>query len=153
MFTPDELLQLAAGALFGLTVTMIVLRAADPRMPRRRTIDVISSRASGRKGARTTEGSGPFLPALGQVVTATRSGLLALQAAAQTAKAQERTDARADFARLLSGETGAGDIDLDSEVRRLAATGNVIGAIKIVRDTKGLSLVAARDYVERASTA
>ena len=153
MFGPDELIQFVAGALFGVTVTLIVLRASDPRMPKRHTVDVIAGRGRSRKGVRTAEGTGAFLPALGQVVQSTRSGLLALQAAAQAGKAQERHDARADFARLLSGESGAGDIDLDAEVRRLVATGNVIGAIKIVRDTKGLSLTAAKEYVDRAATA
>lgn len=151
MFGPDDLFNVATGALFGLTLTLLILRAADPRMPKRTTVDVIDDRARNRRGARTAAGDGPFLPALGQVVQATRSGLPALQAAAQAGKAQERHDARADFARLLSGESGAGDIDLDAEVRRLVATGNVIGAIKIVRDTKGLSLTAAKEYVDRAS--
>ena len=151
MFSPEEWLQLLAGAAVGMIAMHLILRAADPRMPKRTTVDVISDKSRNRKAARSGEAGGPFLPALGQVVQATRSGLLALQAAAQAGKAQERHDARADFARLLSGETGAGDIDLDAEVRRLVATGNVIGAIKIVRDTKGLSLVAAKAYVDRAS--
>ena len=149
-----------SGVTAVITTNLVRTRDTGKPLAAARTLAPVAITVHGSTAAHVTAvadavrrqaGGGPFLPALGQVVQATRSGLLALQAAAQTGKAQERHDARADFARLLSGETGAGDIDLDAEVRRLVATGNVIGAIKIVRDTKGLSLAAAKEYVDRAS--
>ncbi len=39
--------------------------------------------------------------------------------------------------------------DLDAEVRQLVSQGNIIEAIKLVRERTGLGLKEAKDYVER----